>query len=263
MSNCKIAVLVHLYYTDMWDDIKSYLSNLEDYEYKLCVNLVEGNYDESIIEDIDNFKDDNIPTLITISPNTGVDIGGFLYPYREIKDDYEYILKIHTKKSLGTINKPSDFVKVHGRLKALSEGKVWFTRLMGSVLGSKDRVKEIIDTFDRDEKCGMIGLDKENYVGPNSQLLSLVCNKLSLPLELHSETHKHPFAIFLKNAYFVGGTMFWVRNSTLRKYLTDSLIETLLVSLPKGYQNEPSPNHVMERVFGVMVYNDDKKIITL
>jgi lipopolysaccharide biosynthesis protein len=27
MSNYKIAVLVHLFYTDMWEDIKYYLNN--------------------------------------------------------------------------------------------------------------------------------------------------------------------------------------------------------------------------------------------
>ncbi len=34
----KIAVSVHLYHTDMWNDIQKYLDNLK-YPYKLYVNI--------------------------------------------------------------------------------------------------------------------------------------------------------------------------------------------------------------------------------
>ena len=53
MSKSKIAVLIHLFYTDLWSEIELYLNNLEDYDYDLYINLVNGFYQEDIIEKID------------------------------------------------------------------------------------------------------------------------------------------------------------------------------------------------------------------
>jgi lipopolysaccharide biosynthesis protein len=67
----------------------------------------------------------------------------------------------------------------------------------------------------------------------------------------------------LKGHQFVGGTIFWVRNDILKKYLTQSVINKILTNSPEGYVHEPSINHAMERIFGSLVSLENKKLIVL
>jgi lipopolysaccharide biosynthesis protein len=249
MPTPKIAVLIHLFYTDMWDEMCGYLNNL-DYDYDLYVNLVDGFYEPEIFDKINKYK---VSKIIT-SPNKGVDVGGFLRLYKILDSDYDLILKLHTKKSLGLSDKPSDYVRVYGFDSAKIKGTEWFHRLMNGVLGSKEQVRDIVDIMNEDMFV-MSGLDTEKYVGPNIQHLNDLANKLSLIVEYEN--------VNAKNFRFVGGTIFWVKNYILKKYLTDKMIDELLEILPNGYQNEPSYNHALERLFGLMVYNEKKKIINL
>ncbi len=251
MSKSKIAVLVHLFYTDMWDTITTYLDNLGDYDYDLYINLVDGFYEPNIKDKINKYKKANI----IVSPNKGVDVGGFLNLYKTLSGDYDLILKLHTKKSIGLPDKPSDYVRVYGKDSAIVKGTEWFHRLMNGVLQSKEYVKDTIDLLTEDTPIGMSGLDNESYVGPNLKQVQKLAEMFSIPIEVNNGR--------LKNISFVGGTIFWVRGDILREYLTKDNINLLLDLLPEGYHNEPSYNHALERLFGMMVYNEKKKIINL
>jgi len=251
MSNSKIAVLVHLFYTDMWETICEYLNNLEDYEYDLYVNLVDEYYDSSIYEKINSYKKAKIIT----SKNKGVDVGGFLNLYNNLEGEYDLILKIHTKKSLGLPDKPSDYVNVYGYENAKNKGTEWFHKLMKGVLRSKEQVNDIIDLLSNETPFGMSGLDTESYVGPNVPQITHLSEIFSIPTKFTDGR--------MENSKFVGGTIFWVRNDILKKYLNKDKITELLNLLPEGYHNEPSYNHALERLFGMMVYNEKKKIIVL
>jgi len=247
--NSKIAVLVHIFYTDMWDEVEKYLQNLNNFDYDLYINLVEGFYDEEFIKKIEK------KATIKVSPNKGVDVGGFLFQYYSLEKDYDLILKIHTKKSLGLSNKPSDYVKVYGYELAKTKGTEWFYRLMNGVLKSKEQVADIVNLLTDDTPFAMAGLDCETYIGPNVSVVKHLSEIFNIPLEFNGDK--------VKNMSFVGGTVFWVRNDILKKYLTKENIKILLKLLPEGYTNEPSYNHALERMFGFMVYNEKKKIINL
>lgn len=249
MPNSKIAVLVHLFYTDMWDKVQTYLKNLDAFEYDLYVNLVDGFYSEELRKEIEKVA------TVTISPNKGVDVGGFLFQYMNLKKDYELLLKIHTKKSLGLPNKPSDYVRVYGYDSAKVKGLEWFHKLMSGVLRSKEQVKDTIDLLTSDTPIAMVGLDCETYIGPNTGVVNDLAKIFNIPLEYNGNK--------VKNASFVGGTIFWVRNDILKKYLTKDNITKIMNLLPEGYHNEPSYNHALERLFGFMVYNEKKKIAIL
>ena len=252
MSKSKIAVLIHLFYTDLWYEIESYLKNLEDFEYDLYINIVDGYYNVEIVDKILKFKHN---VKILKSPNKGVDVGGFLYLYNSLDSSYDLILKIHTKKSIGLPNKPSDYVRVYGPQLAKEKGNQWFHKLMKGVLRSKNQVKDIIELLENETPFAMAGLDCETYIGPNLKQVKELGDKFNIPTDFNGDR--------IKNASFVGGTIFWVKNDILKKYLTKDNIKYLLELLPEGYQNEPSYNHALERLFGMMVYNENKKIINL
>jgi lipopolysaccharide biosynthesis protein len=289
----KIAVCIHLYHGKMWDEIVSYLRNLK-VDYDLYVNLpikneFKGNvipvdfnwveyldlnpdlrpgkvktehlatrhylrfgmkenrkygYDIPILEKIKTF---NPNTVIINSPNKGVDIGGFLYTYKHIDPNTDLILKIHTKTGLGDPNKPSRTLISNGKSKAVALGHSWFQTLMNGVLKNENQVKKIIEEFEKNSSCGMVG-------GKINNNFSLNANEMERLYRIIKLENKYD------GCHFVGGTVFWVRNSILKKYLTPTNIVNILEILPPGYVHEPSPNHAMERIFGCMVYNENQEL---
>lgn len=240
----KIAVCLHLFYTDMWEEITSYLNNI-NHPYNLYVSLVDGYYDDEIINKIHRYKPDMV--RIVVVENKGVDIGGFLNVYPTIDDDTDLVLKIHSKKSIGLPNKPSDMVKVYGMESAIQKGREWFERNMNGILRNSDFVDDIVNRFKTDETCGLIGHNLETYVGPNDFLVKELIKIFDLDSNVYGST-------------FIDGTMFWVRNDILKKYFSKDSCRNLLKMIPKGYHNEPSINHSLERIFGYIIKNENKKI---
>lgn len=243
----KIAVCLHLFYTDMWEEITHYLDNI-NHPYKLYVSLVDGYYDESIMGKIHSYKPDMV--TIVVVENKGVDIGGFLNVYPMIDEDTDLVLKIHSKKSIGLPNRPSDMVKVYGVDLAKQKGREWFERNMNGVLRSTDFVNNVIKKIKTDEKCGLIGHNLETYVGPND----FIVKELIKSFNLSSDVYGSPF---------IDGTMFWVRNDILKKYFDKGGCNNILKMIPKGYLNEPSINHSLERIFGYIVKNEGKNVEVL
>jgi lipopolysaccharide biosynthesis protein len=289
----KIAVCIHLYHGNMWDEIESYLKNLK-IDYDLYVNLpiknefngnlipvdfnwVEYlelnpdlrvgkvktehlairhylrfgirenrryNHNKTLVEKINGFKSN---VKIIYSPNNGVDIGGFLYVYKHVDPKTDLILKIHTKTGLGDTNNPSRVVQSRGLNRAIKFGQSWFSTLMNGVLKDEQQVTKILEAFEKDETCGMVGGKIHNNHGLNEGEMENIYRILNLP-------KKH------EGCYFVGGTIFWVRNSIFKKYLTNEVIDKIIEVLPDGYVHEPSPNHAMERIFGCLVYNENQEL---
>jgi lipopolysaccharide biosynthesis protein len=197
---------------------------------------------------IHSYKPDMV--TIVVVENKGVDIGGFLNVYPLVDSDTDLILKIHSKKSVGLPNKPSDMVKVYGMESAIQKGREWFERNMNGILKNSDFVDSVIQKFNVDETCGLIGHNLETYVGPNDFLVK----ELIKMFGLNDDVYGSPF---------IDGTMFWVRNDLLKKYLTEDNIKNILKIIPKGYHNEPSINHSLERIFGYIIKNENKKVIVI
>jgi lipopolysaccharide biosynthesis protein len=290
----RISVLVHLYHIDMWEQIKNYLNNIK-FDYKLYVNICgytpnqlpsDFNWEEylslhqdlishklvteekstnhflkhgikekryykksqiDVVNDIKKYKNDSV---VIMSDNKGMDIGGFLYTYKIIDKDTDLILKIHTKKGLGDSIKPSLVSRRVGHDEAIKVGYKWFNELMCGVLRNEDQVNRIVDEFKKNNQCGMVGFRTYGNFGKNINEMIKLFPILKIP------TH-------IEDTKFVGGTIFWVRNDILKKYLDDETIDDILENLPYGYVYEPSPNHAMERIFGSMVYNEDKELLVI
>ena len=289
----KIAVCVHLYHTYMWEEITTYLKNLK-VDYDLYVNLpiketqfgnnlpADFNWVEYldlnsdlkpngvktealavrhylkygikenrkhtnnvlITEKIKQFKPN---TIIISSPNKGVDIGGFLYTYKHVDPKTDLILKIHTKAGLGSNKTPSKSVLKRGVGIAQKSGNNWFKLLMNGVLESEVKVNSILNEFKNNPECGMIGNKIVSYFNPNMGEINKIYKIMNLKT-------------FNPNFKFVGGTIFWVDNTILKKYFTNKIIEKILNHLPYGYVVEPSPNHAMERIFGILTCLENKQV---
>lgn len=242
----KIAVCIHLFYTDMFDEIKSYLNNLK-HPYNLYVSLVNGFFENEIVDKLKSF---NKEVKIVYVENKGVDIGGFLQVLKIVDPTTDLILKLHTKKGIGLPENPSIPVKRKGMEWSIQIGKEWFKGLIEGVLSDEKKVNSIIERFKIDKKCGMVGYKLYNSLnGCENEIV-----KLFNLFQLDDSCFKN---------YFIGGTMFWVRYEILKKYFTPDSIDKIINELPVGYHSTPTSMHAIERIFGYIVAKENQEVIVI
>jgi lipopolysaccharide biosynthesis protein len=89
------AVVLHLYYTELFSEVQSYLDHLDDaFDLFLSINEDQSAYTENIRA---KYPD----ASILIIPNRGRDLAPFLEFLKIIVPlEYETLLKVHTKKTL-------------------------------------------------------------------------------------------------------------------------------------------------------------------
>lgn len=224
-----LAVHLHLFYTDMWANIRPFLNNI-DFPYDLYVTLTEQN--ESLIQQI---KNDCADAKIFVVENRGYDIGPFMYFLNQIDlDAYDFILKIHTK----------NFKK--GALTVLNHRymgrKDWFYLLMDGVLGSKQRVENNLAQMAKNSNLGMIGskylITSNEQISKNvrAQVVD-VMQKLGFPAP--------------RLIKFVAGTMFLVRSRLLKALQGRFLLSDFEETNPAV--KDGTLAHALERVFGCLV----------
>lgn len=238
--NVKIAVHLHLYYQDLWDEFSSIFKNLNNYKYDIYVTLSKGSatigQTKWIKQKIENeFKN---ATVIEID-NKGLDVGAFLSILEHIttqNKQYDYVLKLHTKKSVKTAG--------------IEFGANWRKQLYTPLVGNVNIVDTIINKMNSNDSIGMSGNTSwiSDYEGLNKSKIEELKNILNIKT---------------KHRKFIGGTMFWMKYSIIRKYFNAYTIDKINGLLEPGYftdYDKGTYTHAMERVFGYIV-SDSNKII--
>lgn len=217
---CDTAVILHLYYPELWNEITVYLDNLGG-NFDLFVSVCGKDSDLTKKIIVKKFPD----AFVLKFENRGRDIGPFMEIYPVISKHYNYICKIHSKKSLH-----------------LDDGKVWRESLFKSLLGSAERVAEIKSFFNRFTKVGIIA--------PKEHLI-LFQSKLDLNTKNIVDISKKIGVIELDkvNFEFATGSMFWFRSSALL-FLLDLNINQSNFDKEFG-QVDGTLAHAIERVFGL------------
>lgn len=245
----RVAVVLHLFYIDLWDEFRGLLSNIH-YNTDVYINLV----DESMHRlNLVNFKkkveDEHHNCKVFINENVGLDIGGSLFIIDHILKEgkeYDYVLKLHSKKSIH-----------EGRIKS-KNGDQWRTELIDPIIGSYKTVNDVIDIFTENPIIGMIGsrkwlLDRHNNIYHDSDIMKVYIDKLKL---------KTP----MDEINYIGGTMFWVRFDIIKDFFTENDPLKIIRTFEKNSFTDNKGlkwTHAFERVFGMIVSQYDKKIIGL
>lgn len=218
------AVILHLYYTDMWEEIFGYLANL-DWDFDLFISIPrEAAFSEERI--LRKHKH----AYIYRCQNRGRDIAPFLRILAAINSlGYKYALKVHTKRSSHR-----------------QDGDIWRQDLYGKLAGSRELVDNIKITFD---KLANIGIFAPNgHIVPSTFYWGQNAEKVKKLARLAGIPYKNE--IF----QFIAGSMFWFRPTAFQ-----SLVDLNLTDMdfePEQGQVDGTMAHAVERFFGLMIKHE-------
>lgn len=227
-KNTKIAVVIHLYYVDMWPVFVEKLATLEGNQFDIFVSVSLKNKDFAAeIKKLYPYAN------VLAVPNRGRDVMPFmmLLPFIS-KAGYEYILKFHSKKSTHR-----------------TDGNEWFTGIIDKLLPTnKKTMRQLMVTLGRKE-TGIIGPSGEylslevNFPANHRGVVRIIRKLFGRKLGQRMADHKEDYG-------FVAGTMFWARMDALEPVLKLRLKPWSFD--PEEGQIDGTIAHALERVFTVV-----------
>jgi lipopolysaccharide biosynthesis protein len=211
------AVIVHLYYEDLWPEIAERLANLGG-DFDLYVSLPDVAPAPDPKKILKTFPKARIARL----PNRGRDIGPFIEIFRAIAPlSYSQVCKIHSKKSLHR-----------------GDGHLWRSQLLDGLVGSPALVANIKKIFRENAKIGMIG-PANHYLSTRHFWANCKSRASVLARQLGNDDKLPDFRFF-------AGTMFWFRPDALTillDHVTQSDFEQ------EAGQTDGTLAHALERLF--------------
>jgi lipopolysaccharide biosynthesis protein len=217
-KHAKTAVICHLYYPELVEEVFTYLENLND-DFDLFISIPKT---VSISENEIQRKHSNV--YFHRCENRGRDIAPFLEIFRQLyRFDYEYMCKIHSKKS-----------------RHRDDGELWRHDVYSKLLGSPENVVKIKAALRR-RYVGIVApaahvLTSEYYWGANRANVARLCQEVGLTLD----------ALQFR---FVAGSMFWFKPSAL--YLLTKLTARTSDFESERDQKDGTLAHAFERFFGL------------
>ena len=225
-SNTRMAVVVHLYYSESWPSIVSRLQHISGQQFDLFVTLPTSG--QAFITVI---KADYPHAYITIVPNRGRDVLPFLIVAQAVQQaGYTFLLKLHSKKSTHR-----------------TDGKEWLCSMLDNLLpANRTVIAELVETLEKSDT---------GIIGPTDQYLPLTVNfeangthMTNILTSIYGtaktydvlQTHRPDYGFF-------AGTMFWARLDSLASLL-DQVFGVKCFETEVG-QIDATFAHAMERVF--------------
>jgi FMN phosphatase YigB (HAD superfamily) len=217
-----IAVVVHVFYPDVFEEICRYLKHIP-YHFNLLITTPVEAYVEQTKNIIQRIGLD-ATVFVKLAENRGRNFAPFLVEFPELIQQHELLLHLHTKKSL------------HNG----AEATVWRSHLYKSLVGSRYLVNSIIDSF-LSSDAGVIYPSTYSWLPywahhwlSNSHLIKGFYDRLSIP-------YTRP----LEYIDFPAGSMFWARTRALKPLLSAGW--TYDDFPPESGQNDGTIAHVIER----------------
>ncbi len=208
------AVIIHLYYEDLWPSIRSYLLNsFENHNFDLYISVTTLSGHKKIITDFPN-------AYIDLVENRGRDILPFIRMLKIINNfGYVAICKIHSKRSIYRL-----------------DGDEIRNDIFNELIGSSNKVKEIFLRFKNNSKIGM--------VVPKKYLISHNDHNMLFDGNIVGSISKF---LKLKFQYFVfpAGSMFWFSPKSLDMLLA---LDDTFFEIELGLVDGTSA-HAIERLF--------------
>ena len=231
-----IAVIAHLYYTDLGFELLRQLEAVAGPRTDLYITLPIHKVSPESIHKLQSMLKERFRyvQLLPVS-NRGMDIGPFFDVIRDLLKGQaphtDLLLKIHMKKSL--------------HVSGARKGRRWRQGLLEGLLGDRCNVNSILKTFADNPELGLLAPQtflmtrsrRDHHEGSNDELVNSLLKRHNLPHD--------------PNRPFVRGTMFWSRSKML-------LPELAAAPLPAsddfelGHAADGSLAHAYERLLSYL-----------
>jgi len=217
-----LAVILHLYYEDLWSEFRSYFDNIT-VDFDLYVSLVKGDCRNDVKQEIKAKYPD---AKIYFFDNRGMDIAPFIYIFNSIIENgvnYECFAKVHSKKSIAH--------DVSGNF-----GNDWRRVLVSSLFGSKQKFETAFISCNNESEYGI------------AQHAYWVINQNQFGLEQDYFKEEVP-----TEYRFIGGTMFMGNFNLFKNWFVENNVFDLTYDkFPDGYESDNTIAHILERIFGLV-----------
>lgn len=227
-----VAVILHLYYLELAQEIKNYLLKIPK-NLDLFISIHQSKEISSVIN---IFRPISNSIFIYPTENKGRDVKPFIELFQNHSlDQYDCILKIHSKKSN------------HSTL-----GQSWRKEIYSNLLPCPKIIDSTINNFKNDKLLGIVAntsqyLSNEMYWGSNKERLIEICSSLKIEkkyIEL----------------LFIAGTMFWFRPQIIKPLI--KVININDFEEEKG-QIDGTLAHTLERIFCIIAKSLNLKITSI
>ena len=216
-----VAVICHMFFAEMADEFKGYLSNIP-FQFDLYVTTNTPAKKQSIESVFKGWKRGKVE--VRLAENRGRDIAPKLITCADVYRNHEYILHIHSK---------------HSPHEAHLAG--WRKYLLDTLIGSPEIVLSAFEVFRRLPDIGMIAPPHFEGVRPavgwrlNYKNAETFARRLALKLDIEADID------------FPSGSMFWARSAALMPILGIGLSFDDF-PLEQG-QTDGTLAHVIERLY--------------
>jgi glycosyltransferase involved in cell wall biosynthesis len=219
LSDVKIAVAVHLFYDDLWDEIAEFVRRIP-IPFDLFVTIP--------FEQVDTFKGQVLRSFpharLVPVPNVGRDVVPFLSLIPQlIQGGYLAVCKLHTKKGS-------------------TQPTAWRRMMLNGLLGSRELIRSILLEFRLDPTLVIAGVRDLYMSGPQYMLTN------QKPLE-RLRSLAYPGRKPPADWGFFAGTMFWARPE-----LFERLAGTVRLhgrQADDGERKDGQEAHALERLLGM------------
>ncbi|MEZ0328621.1 MAG: rhamnan synthesis F family protein [Dissulfuribacterales bacterium] len=213
-----IAVVLHLFYEDLWPEIRTYLQNIP-FPFDLFITfplekasklepLIRNDYPDARLRPLENRGRDILPFL-TILPEL-------------IQKNYTCVCKIHTKKSHEAVNGPA-----------------WRKDILNSLLGNRAIIEDIVKCFQAYSELGILG-PKMHCISCSIYPDANITRLLDIAERLCPGASQRDWNFF-------AGSMFWFRPAAMLPLLK---LGIKLTDFEKeAGQKEGTLAHTIERLF--------------
>jgi lipopolysaccharide biosynthesis protein len=216
----RVAVVVHLFYIELLDEIGQYLKNIIE-PFDLYITTPFEEYIPTIIDYCEPIAQ---TVMIAVLENRGRDMAPFLALHRaKLLDPYVAVLKLHSKKS-GYSGK----------------GETWRNKLLDELCGSYQSVQKTISLLSKGD-VGIVGphdfyLKNEHFWGGNRSTVHRILNAIGIKQKIGDI----PLGFF-------GGSMFWFAPKAIK--LLHEIPENMLIFEDEDGQRDGTLAHAIERIF--------------
>lgn len=242
-NDLRLAVVIHAFYRDVFTEI------LQKIDFSIPGIGLFITTTEELYEEITGITGElQVPCRVMTVKNHGRDILPFFTILPEVlKEGYDIVLKLHTKKS-----------------NHLNRKELWLHDLTERLIG-QGAMSRAITIFKHHPEIGMIGpaghiLPMHLYYGANGRVLAAIAEKMNI-----RESQLHGLC-------FAAGSMFYTRMEVLKPLLGIGLTEAHFEF--ENQQVDGTMAHVIERAFVLGLkdtgtwladtdYEDQHRILTI